>query len=83
MEFCEAIRIIRKKSLLSQDNFAKAIGVSFSTINRWENAKSIPKISKLKQINDFCKINNIPFNVEDYLFQNESLSEETEKCDAY
>ena len=68
MRFCEAIKEIRGKCLLSQSDFAKELGVSFSTINRWENGKSLPKISKLKQINDFCEKHAIPFSVQDYIF---------------
>lgn len=36
MSFAEAIKQIRKKTFLSQESFAKEIGVSFSTVNRWE-----------------------------------------------
>ena len=30
------IRNLRKAVLLSQESFAKELGVSFSTVNRWE-----------------------------------------------
>lgn len=53
MEFSETIKFIRRKSLLSQKDFAKALGVSFSTVNRWENDRAIPKICKLKLIKDY------------------------------
>ena len=64
MEFSEKIKFIRRKSLLSQNDFAKALGVSFSTVNRWENGRAIPKICKLKLINEFCISHGIPFDVE-------------------
>ena len=68
MKFGESIKEIRGRCLLSQSDFAKELGVSFSTINRWENGKSLPKISKLRKINDFCEKKNIPFSVQDYIF---------------
>lgn len=69
MKFCDFIKYIRGKQLLSQSDFANEIGVSFSTVNRWENGKSIPKISTYKLICNYCRINNIPFDAEDYFLQ--------------
>ena len=66
MKLCDAIKMIRRKSLLSQSDFAKELGVSFSTVNRWENGKAIPKLCKLKLINTFCIAHNIPFDVDTY-----------------
>lgn len=63
MDFSEMIKYIRKKSLLTQSAFADVLGVSFSTINRWENGKAVPQITMLKRINDFCVANNIPVDV--------------------
>ena len=37
----EAVREIRKQSLLSQQDFANALGVSFSSVNCWENNKAM------------------------------------------
>ena len=54
MKFSDAIKMIRRKSLLSQSDFANELGVSFSTVNRWENGKAIPKLCKLKLIKNFC-----------------------------
>lgn len=63
MNVAETIKQIRKKSLLSQDSFAKEIGVSFSTVNRWENGKAKPNYSALKRINQFCKEHSIDINI--------------------
>lgn len=68
MNFAEVIKDIRKKSLLSQNDFANEIGVSFSTVNRWENGKAVPKICKIKLIKEFCELHNIPFSVDDLVF---------------
>jgi DNA-binding transcriptional regulator YiaG len=42
MTFSEAVKKIRKERFLSQEDFAKDIGVAFSTVNRWENGKNAP-----------------------------------------
>ena len=55
-------RIMRKKALLSQEDFAKTLNVSVGTINRWENAKTKPNITAMKKIKAFCEENNIPFD---------------------
>ena len=60
----DTIRNIRIKSLLSQADFAKEIGVSFSTVNRWENGKAIPNYRALKKIKAFCCRNMIDFNID-------------------
>ena len=70
MNISDTIKAIRRKSLLSQSDFAKEVGVSFSAVNRWENGKSVPKISKLKLIKAFCAEHDIPFDVDDSFFNN-------------
>lgn len=59
MKFSEAIKYIRKITFMSQESFAKEIGVSFSTVNRWERGKSKPNYSAMKKINKFCNDNSI------------------------
>ena len=41
MNFSEAIKGVRQKALLSQEDFAKQLGVSHSTVNRWEKGKTL------------------------------------------
>ena len=36
MSYSDEIKKIRKKCFLSQEAFGREIGVSFSSINRWE-----------------------------------------------
>ena len=35
---------------LSQEAFAEVLGVSFATINRWENGKTVPQKGRVAQI---------------------------------
>lgn len=53
------IKFIRTSANTTQDDFALKLGTTNITVNRWENAKSIPnKIAQL-QIYNFCKDRNI------------------------
>lgn len=40
--FAVAIKDIRTQLGLSQEDLARALGVSFATVNRWENGKTSP-----------------------------------------
>ena len=42
-EFSEFVRFMRKSTGLSQTVFADAIGVSFASIQRWEQGKKFPE----------------------------------------
>jgi DNA-binding transcriptional regulator YiaG len=39
----EAIRAIREALEISQEAFARRVGVAYNTVNRWEKGKSLPK----------------------------------------
>ena len=63
MVFCDDIREIRQKCFLSQEAFAKELGVSFATVNRWESGKTKPTYKTMKLIDDFCKSRSIDFDI--------------------
>lgn len=63
MSFRNEIKIIRQKCLLSQEAFAQELGVSFTTVNRWESGKSKPSYKAMKQIDEYCKAHNIDFDI--------------------
>ncbi len=44
------IRELRKRTGLTQEKFAAKLGVTFPTINRWENGRAKPSPLALKQI---------------------------------
>ena len=48
MKYADAIKSLRKKMLLTQEEFATYLGVSFGTVNRWENGQYDPTM-KLKR----------------------------------
>jgi putative transcriptional regulator len=51
----ELVKTIRKQLALSQEDLAREIGVSFTTINRWENGLSKPSRLAKTQFAAFCK----------------------------
>lgn len=55
MTYSEEIKKIRQKCFLSQEAFGRELGVSFSSINRWEGGKSKPNMSAMKKIMEFCE----------------------------
>lgn len=61
MSFGESIKELRLQCLLSQEDFAKELGVSFSTVNRWEREHTKPNFYALKQIDTFCKKRGLKF----------------------
>ncbi len=57
--FSEQVKQVRALLNFSQDKLAKMLGVSFSTINRWENSKNEPSKLAKKSFYDFCEDNFI------------------------
>lgn len=62
MTFSQAVLHIRETLRLSQADFAKELGVSFSTINRWENEAQKPSQLALKMLMVYCEQHALPFN---------------------
>lgn len=53
--FAETVKEVRQQLGLSQEEMAHELGVSFSTINRWENSKTVPFKLARRQFEAFCK----------------------------
>lgn len=71
MGFSDDIKMFRQKCLLSQEAFAKEIGVSFATVNRWETGKTAPSYKAIKKIKEYCQEHRIEFDAERFLYQGE------------
>lgn len=69
------IRNIRNYVGLSQEEFAERLGVTFATINRWENDRAKPARLAQEMLYEFCREMNIP--VCDMLIQR--IREEAER----
>ena len=63
MAFSEDIKKIRRKAFMTQEDFAKEIGVSCITVTRWESGKAKPNLKTMKLIDDYCKKNRIDFDI--------------------
>lgn len=46
---------LRKKLILSQEDFAKLLGVSFASVNRWERGHHEPTIKVKRKIVELCE----------------------------
>ena len=56
MTFNEKLTLLRKNKGLTQDDFAKAIGVSRQAVYKWENGTSYPEVPKLLEIKALLEI---------------------------
>lgn len=57
MTFSEILKYIRKQQNYTQEQFARELNVSFSTINRWENGHTAPSILAKMRLLEYCKKN--------------------------
>ncbi len=61
MEFKDKVKMVRQKLLMSQEDFAKEVGVAFSTVNLWENGKTSPNYKGQRAIKALCEKHGIKF----------------------
>lgn len=54
-DFPKRIKSIRQQLGLSQEELAQKLGVSFTSVNRWENGQTKPSKLARRQIDIFCK----------------------------
>ena len=59
MDFAEKVKFVRTKLNLSQEELAHKLGVSFATINRWENGNYNPSRLARKAFEEHCEKKNI------------------------
>lgn len=59
IDYQKAVKDLRDKLIMTQAEFAKMLGVSFTSINRWENGQNRPSTTVRKQIVELCKEKNI------------------------
>lgn len=59
MDYSKLIKRVRDELLVSQEELAKMLGVTFATVNRWENGHHEPSIKQKRAIRDLCKKHGI------------------------
>lgn len=55
MRFSDLVKKIRMDLGYSQEQLARALNISFCTVNRWENAKAKPSPKAKKLLFEFCE----------------------------
>ena len=61
MTFGEKVKAVRYKLFMSQTDIGKELGVSFSTVNRWERGHYNPNFKAMAAFDKLCKKHNIIF----------------------
>ena len=59
MEFSYMVKKARQQLNISQEQLARDLCVSFSTVNRWENGKAKPNKLARNAFKAFCEKNNV------------------------
>jgi transcriptional regulator with XRE-family HTH domain len=63
MRFSDYVKMIRLHLGITQEQLAHDLGISFSTINRWENGHTIPsKLARLRLV-EYCSQNKVDENI--------------------
>ena len=50
MDYSSDLKKLREKMLLTQKEFGELVGVSFETVNRWENGRHVPTMKAKRKI---------------------------------
>ena len=59
MEYQKIIKNLRTKLVLSQQEFAELLGVSYVSVNRWENGHHEPTIKVKRKLVELMKENDL------------------------
>lgn len=54
MDYAKTIKKLREAMVMSQEEFAEKLGVSFATVNRWENGHHGPTYKARREILKLC-----------------------------
>lgn len=63
MAFRSIVKYVRQQLGLSQEQLARELNISFSTVNRWENGKSLPSQMAKELFFSFCQQKKIDLSV--------------------
>lgn len=55
----ELVKKLRDKLIISQEELAKLLEVSFATVNRWEKGHYEPTIKAKRKLIELCRENGI------------------------
>ena len=60
MKFAKVLKNIRTDLKLTQEQLARDLGISFSTLNRWEKARTKPSPLAKQTIINYFEAKNVP-----------------------
>ncbi len=63
MDYSKLIKELRGKLILSQTELAELLGVSFASVNRWEQGHHEPTIKSKRKIVALCQKHKIKINL--------------------
>jgi DNA-binding transcriptional regulator YiaG len=63
MSLGETIKAIRLELQLTQEQLARDLNVSYTTLNRWERGRSAPSPLAIRTIIAYCREQNLPETV--------------------
>ena len=61
MSFADAIIKLRSERRISQKELAEDLNVSYATVNRWENGRTVPNKMTMFVIREYCKRRGVTF----------------------
>lgn len=61
MNYSSQVKRIRNELLVTQEELASMLGVTFATINRWEKGHHEPSMRQKRAIRNLCKKRGISF----------------------
>ena len=64
MTYSEQVRIIRQRLLITQTELAEMLGVTFASVNRWENGRHEPTTKQKRALKELCKKKKIKWEAE-------------------
>jgi DNA-binding XRE family transcriptional regulator len=53
-DYVVLIKTVRSQLDLSQEDLAREVGVSYATVNRWENERFSPSRMAMRQVEAYC-----------------------------
>jgi DNA-binding transcriptional regulator YiaG len=59
MTFAKILKKVRQELSISQEQFARDLSVSYTTLNRWENERVKPSPLAKRRVLDYCVEKNL------------------------
>jgi len=53
-DYAALVKKVRRQLTISQEDLARELGVSYATVNRWENGQAKPSRLARTQLDSFC-----------------------------